>query len=62
MKRTENKRKEKEAKKGDGSSQKEKKKSVKGIIEAAQKREPYIKAADSHLLERNNSCDTCQPL
>lgn len=33
-----------------------------GYYGSGSKREPYIKAADSHLLERNNSCDTCQPL
>lgn len=49
-------------KKEDGSSQKEKKKICQGYYGSGSKREPYIKAADSHLLERNNSCDTCQPL
>ncbi len=55
-------RKRKENKKRRWIVTKREEKICQGYYGSGSKREPYIKAADSHLLERNNSCDTCQPL
>lgn len=51
---------EREEKKTD--HRKKRRKICQGYYGIGSKWESYIKAADSHLLERNNRCDTCQPL